>query len=208
LDRQAREKEVEAADGAEQEARTASPSRWSFRRALAATITPAEWAKAEGARTWRRFPSHSQGAFDSIGLELPRIDKDDVMLSTPRAPVSWGELIDKITILEIKADEIDDPAAVANVREELRLLREIEGEAHATAGQLAELKTALKSVNLALWRIEDAIRDKERAKIFDGAFIELARSVYQRNDERARIKRRINEVTGSHIVEQKSYAAY
>lgn len=130
------------------------------------------------------------------------------MLSTPRAPVSWGELIDKITILEIKADEIDDPAAVAHVRDELRLLQEIEGEAHAAAGELLELKNALKAVNLALWRIEDDIRDKEREKIFDGAFIELARSVYQRNDERARLKRRINEVTGSRIVEQKSYAAY
>ncbi|MTV30253.1 hypothetical protein GJ654_04515 [Rhodoblastus acidophilus] len=132
------------------------------------------------------------------------------MLSTPRAPVSWGELIDKITILEIKADEIDDPAAVAHVREELRLLQDIEGatRTHAAAGELAALKNDLKAVNLALWRIEDAIRDKERAKIFDGAFIELARSVYQRNDERARLKRRINEVTGSQIVEQKSYAAY
>lgn len=130
------------------------------------------------------------------------------MLSTPRAPVSWGELIDKITILEIKADEIDDSAALAHVREELRLLREIEAEAQAAAGELAELKSALKAVNLALWRIEDDIRDKERAKNFDGGFIELARSVYQRNDERARLKKRINEVTGSHIVEQKSYAAY
>ncbi|MCW2286001.1 hypothetical protein M2323_003838 [Rhodoblastus acidophilus] len=130
------------------------------------------------------------------------------MLSTPRAPVSWGELIDKITILEIKADEIDDSVAVAHVREELRLLREIEAEAQAATGELAELKSALKAVNLALWRIEDDIRDKERAKSFDGAFIDLARSVYQRNDERARLKKRINEVTGSHIVEQKSYAAY
>jgi len=132
------------------------------------------------------------------------------MLSTPTAPISWGELIDKITILEIKAEQIGDPAALANVREELRLLREIESatRAHAGAGELALLKAELKTVNSALWAIEDDIRAKERAKVFDDEFVRLARSVYQRNDERARIKRRINAVTGSQLVEEKSYAAY
>lgn len=129
------------------------------------------------------------------------------MPPTPRAPVSWGELIDKITILEIKSVEISNEVARANVLKELRLLQEIAGT-HATDAEVVMLKQELKAVNLALWKIEDAIRDKERRQEFDDAFIALARSVYQRNDERSRIKRQINTFLDSEIVEEKSYKDY
>jgi hypothetical protein len=129
------------------------------------------------------------------------------MPSTPRAPVSWGELIDKITILEIKSVEIANDAARANVLKELRLLQEIAGT-RVTADEIVTLTQELKAVNFTLWKVEDAIRDKERKKEFDDEFIELARSVYKRNDERSRMKRRIDKILDSAIVEEKSYGAY
>jgi hypothetical protein len=127
--------------------------------------------------------------------------------STPRAPISWGELIDKITILEIKSVEIVSEVARANVMKELSLLQELV-RPHQASEQLSHLKCSLKAVNAALWKIEDAIREKERKKEFDGEFIELARSVYRRNDERAAIKRAINTILASEIVEEKSYRDY
>jgi hypothetical protein len=127
--------------------------------------------------------------------------------TTPLAPVSWGELIDKITILEIKSVEIADAAAHANVLKELRMLQDIAG-AHAASDEIARLKRDLKEVNGALWKIEDAIRDKERRREFDPEFIELARSVYRQNDARAALKRRINAALSSGIVEEKSYQPY
>jgi hypothetical protein len=129
------------------------------------------------------------------------------LTSTPHIPVSWGELIDKITILEIKSVEIADPAARANVGKELGLLREI-AAAVETREDVRALKQALKAVNAGLWSIEDRIRDKERNGEFDGGFIDLARSVYKQNDERARIKRRINDILASDLVEEKSYRDY
>jgi hypothetical protein len=123
-------------------------------------------------------------------------------------PISPGELIDKITILQIKSERITDPGKLANVRTELSLLEATwQGSGHATqliAGDWA----ALKSINQKLWVIEDDIRDLERARTFDARFIELARAVYITNDERARLKRSINTQLGSRIVEEKSYAAY
>ena len=127
--------------------------------------------------------------------------------ATLRAPLSWGELIDKITILEIKAVEIASETALANVRKELALLNRLAGRELARVDILT-LKGDLKEVNAALWKIEDAIREKERFKAFDAEFIELARSVYKRNDERALIKRRINTLMASDIVEEKSYQSY
>jgi len=129
------------------------------------------------------------------------------LTSTPHIPVSWGELIDKITILEIKSVEIADPAARANVGKELGLLREIAATVE-TREDVRVLKQALKAVNAGLWSIEDRIRDKERGREFDGDFIDLARSVYKQNDERARIKRRINDILASDLVEEKSYRDY
>jgi hypothetical protein len=125
-------------------------------------------------------------------------------VSTPWAPVSWGELIDKITILEIKSVEIVEETARANVRKELSLLENV-AAGHGALQPISDLRSDLKAVNAELWRIEDAIREKERKGEFDKAFVELARSVYKRNDERARIKRKISTVLASGIIEEKSY---
>ncbi|MTE01039.1 hypothetical protein GIY56_12110 [Paracoccus sp. YIM 132242] len=124
----------------------------------------------------------------------------------PLAPVSWGELLDKITILEIKADRIRDPAARANVGRELELLRAVAAPV-LPQPDLAPLVDGLRRVNRALWDIEDAIRAHEAAAQFDADFIALARSVYLTNDERAALKRRINALLRSDLVEEKCHAA-
>jgi hypothetical protein len=123
-----------------------------------------------------------------------------------KTPVSPGELIDKITILEIKSARMTDPAKVANVRMELAILTTTWRESGHTGidGEWAQLR----AINEKLWDIEDDIRDKERARQFDQEFIELARAVYVTNDERAAVKRAINTRLGSKIVEEKSYASY
>ena len=120
-------------------------------------------------------------------------------------PISVGELLDKISILEIKAEALSDPAKQANVRRELAALEAVRGREIAALPELAALYGELKSANQALWRIEDEIRECERDGQFDQRFIELARSVYRTNDRRAVVKRRINELTGSELVEEKSY---
>jgi hypothetical protein len=129
-------------------------------------------------------------------------------MSQIAVPVSYGELIDKITILEIKAERIGDPAKLANVRTELDLLTRTWGEAVQSATDISAERARLKAVNEGLWDIEDRIRVKEKARAFDEEFIELARSVYVRNDERAVCKREINEKLGSTLVEEKSYEDY
>ncbi len=129
-------------------------------------------------------------------------------MSQISVPVSYGELIDKITILEIKSERIRDAAKVANVRVELDLLNATWLADPAARIDIAAERDALRRVNEALWEIEDDIRVKEKAHAFDDAFVELARSVYIRNDERARIKRTINEKLGSTLVEEKSYEDY
>ncbi len=122
------------------------------------------------------------------------------------APVSPGELLDKITILEIKAERISDPQKNANVRVELDLLNTIWADIPEV--DVDAERSALKSVNEKLWEIEDDIRDEERAKRFGERFVELARAVYVTNDERARLKKVINTKMGSAIVEEKSYSDY
>jgi hypothetical protein len=129
-------------------------------------------------------------------------------MSTISVPVSHGELIDKITILEIKSARISDPAKLANVRAELDLLNATWSSDPASRTDIAAERAKLLAVNEALWDIEDHIRVKEKAKAFDAEFIELARSVYFRNDERAAVKRAINEKLGSTLVEEKSYQDY
>ena len=124
--------------------------------------------------------------------------------TAPLVPVSWGELLDKITILEIKADRIEDAAARANVARELALLREVAAPVLPQLG-LAALIEALRSINCALWEIEDAIRARDAAARFDAEFIRLARAVYLTNDERAALKRKINVLLRSVLVEEKSY---
>ena len=124
-------------------------------------------------------------------------------------PISPGELLDKITILRIKSARMSDAAKLVNVRAELAELEKTWRTAVGTTqASVSEHERALQAVNERLWVIEDDIRDKERAQAFDARFIELARSVYIENDERAAIKKRINVTLGSRIVEEKSYKPY
>lgn len=125
----------------------------------------------------------------------------------PHVPVSWGELLDKVTILEIKLEQLASPDARGNVLKELTLLRETAQPVMAN-GQVQALFARLKELNLALWDIEDRIRDHERAEDFGSGFVALARSVYRRNDERGAIKREINLALGSALIEEKSYKPY
>ena len=123
-------------------------------------------------------------------------------------PVSYGELLDKIAILQIKSERIRDEAKLANIRHELTAL-ETTWMAHPAAGHdIVRLRAELKAVNERLWVIEDDIRLKEKAQAFDDEFVRLARSVYFENDERARIKKEINLALGSAYVEEKSYEDY
>jgi len=122
-------------------------------------------------------------------------------------PISPGELLDKISILEIKLERIADPAKQGNVRRELAALADVRKLLPPSA-ELASLTAGLKSVNQFLWDIEDAIRDCERRQDFGQAFVELARSVYRQNDRRSALKRQINELLGSQLIEEKAYAPY
>ena len=123
-------------------------------------------------------------------------------------PISPGELLDKITILRIKSARMTDATKLANVRAELEELEKTWRDAVGAAAGLSDDERALQAVNERLWVIEDDIRDKELAQSFDARFIELARSVYIENDERAAIKKRVNVTLGSRIVEEKSYKPY
>ena len=123
-------------------------------------------------------------------------------------PVSPGEVLDKITILEIKSERMSDAEKVANVRVELELLQETWASSVEEDSVIVDLHAQLKEINEALWEIEDDIRDKERAKEFDERFIELARSVYFTNDRRSQVKKDLNLHLGSEIIEEKSYQDY
>ena len=129
-------------------------------------------------------------------------------MSEIQVPVSFGELLDKIAILQIKSERMTDPAKLANVRNELSALERTWMAHPAAGGDVAELRAQLKAVNERLWAIEDDIRMKERAQAFDEEFIRLARAVYFENDERARIKKDINLALGSAYVEEKCYQDY
>ncbi len=131
------------------------------------------------------------------------MNRDEVMV-----PVSPGELIDKITILRIKSARMNDPRKLANVRRELDSLLATWRAHPYSAQDIAAEEDALQAVNERLWVIEDDIRDKERAQAFDAQFVKLARAVYFENDERAAIKKRINEKLGSSLIEEKSYRDY
>ena len=123
-------------------------------------------------------------------------------------PVSFGELLVKIAILQIKSERMTDPAKLANVRNELSALEQTWMAHPAAGGETVQLRAQLKAVNERLWVIEDDIRIKEKAQQFDEGFVQLARSVYFENDERARIKKDINLALGSAYVEEKSYQDY
>ena len=122
-------------------------------------------------------------------------------------PVSWGEVFDKITILHIKSERISDPDKLINVRKELAELENITQATSLPSG-LDVVVDALRAANAKLWDIEDDIRDCEREHRFDDEFIRLARAVYFTNDERAALKKEINLLMGSELVEEKSYSSY
>ncbi|EJL32362.1 hypothetical protein PMI01_02569 [Caulobacter sp. AP07] len=124
------------------------------------------------------------------------------------APISAGELIDKITILRVKATRIGDPVKEANVRAELVLLEETAVRELVGSPDLERLTDELTQINAALWDIEDGKRDHERRQDFGPSFVQLARRVYIDNDRRAAVKRAINALAGSEIVEEKSYKPY
>ena len=123
-------------------------------------------------------------------------------------PVSPGEVLDKITILEIKSERMSDPEKAANVKIELALLQKSWVDSVDEDSVIDDWHAQLKEINLALWEIEDDIRAKERTREFDERFVELARSVYITNDRRAKIKKNLNLHLGSEIVEEKSYQDY
>ncbi|HEX5694591.1 MAG TPA: DUF6165 family protein [Arenimonas sp.] len=129
-------------------------------------------------------------------------------MSEIQVPVSFGELLDKLAILQIKSERMTDPAKLANVRAELSALEQTWMGHPAAGNDIARLRAELKAVNERLWVIEDDIRLKEKAQAFDEEFIRLARAVYFENDERARIKKEINLALGSAYVEEKSYQDY
>ncbi len=128
-------------------------------------------------------------------------------LATPRIPISWGELIDKVTILEIKTARLPAAEARANAMTELGLLQVIAGPVLGQA-EIGSLALQLKALNEKLWDIEDEIRGCERAGDFGPAFVELARAVYKHKDARGAIKRQINLALGSGLIEEKSYNSY
>jgi post-segregation antitoxin (ccd killing protein) len=143
--------------------------------------------------------------FDRIAVELRKVVPSTVPTPSVAIETAPGELIDKITILEIKAERIADPEKIRNVRTELDTLRSARDRTILSSDALAALTAELRSVNETLWEIEDEIRGCERADDFGPKFVALARSVYHNNDNRAVIKRKINVLLGSKIIEEKSY---
>lgn len=140
----------------------------------------------------RRFRQHAEGL---NGLKIV-------------AEISVGEFVDKLTILEIKLEKISDASKRTNIAREYESLSATFAEAIGADAEVERLRRDLKAVNAELWRIEDEIRDRERTESFGAEFVALARAVYRTNDRRAEIKRAINMVTGSKLVEEKSYAPY
>ncbi len=123
-------------------------------------------------------------------------------------PVSPGEMLDKITILEIKSERIQDAEKVANVQHELGLLNAVWDKSVADDEQIQAIRQRMKRINEELWEIEDDIREQERLKDFSAEFVRLARAVYVTNDQRAAAKKELNLYLGSDIVEEKSYQDY
>ena len=149
-----------------------------------------------------------QSVFERIAGELKMSVAAGSGARSILVEVPVGELVDKITILEIKNERMTDPDKLRNVRTELAALVAVRDRELPRSEKLAELTARLKGVNEALWEIEDEIRACERNKDFGARFVELARSVYHQNDQRSTIKRSINELLGSKLIEEKSYTRY
>lgn len=130
------------------------------------------------------------------------------LFTTPLTPISWGELIDKMTILEIKLIKIKSLDAQSNIKKELGYLNEIIKNNIGVNELIKEIKLKLLDVNMQLWLVEEDIRNKELKQEFDRDFIELARRVYKLNDERAKIKKQISKMLLSELIEEKSYENY
>lgn len=128
--------------------------------------------------------------------------------SIPMLPVAWGEVFDKLTILQIKAQKLTDAVKLSNVEAEKQALESVVGNLSRFPVELVSLVDELRAINTGLWDIEEGKRDCERRKCFDEKFIELARRVYMDNDKRAAVKKQINLLLGSSIMEEKSYQAY
>ena len=160
--------------------------------------------------TMRLFRQSRQGVwadvFEAMAYELAQLTERRTASRILSTPCSLGELIDKITILRIKAERIQEPQKLANVHRELKLLERRASENGAHGSSLDLLTDQLAHVNARLWTIEDALRECEREGDFGARFIALARSVYCENDTRAAIKRAINTLMSSALVEEKSYA--
>lgn len=165
--------------------------------------SPGDWDSA-----FRKAEEALKAMIEHQDNEAADLPASEPACDMPLAPVSWGEIIDKITILEIKNEKITKQAALQNVRRELAALRELVAAKLEMTPALERLKTQLMHVNMSLWDIEDRIRDKERALDFGAEFVGLARSVYLTNDKRFALKANINELTSSAIVEEKSYQDY
>lgn len=184
---------------------------------LAAPFSPDwRWSLDGEASPWyptmRLFRQQRRGDWRNVFQRMAAALAERVGVSLPAAPIAVeiapGELIDKITILQIKAERIHDKAKLRNVHVELDTLVAARDAALETSADLDSLTAELKEINEALWDIEDEIRLEERKEEFGSRFIELARSVYRQNDRRAAVKRRINELLGSRMVEEKSYESY
>jgi hypothetical protein len=161
--------------------------------------------------TMRLFRQTQLGDWDSVFArmvdEVRRLVAQKLRSGPVRAEVSAGELLDKITILRIKAERFTDGAKLRHVRAELACLERVRAEAITDAPAVAELEQRLRAINEALWQVEDDIRACEQAGDFGPAFVELARSVYRHNDRRWALKRQIDKLLGSHVVEEKEYTA-
>jgi len=140
--------------------------------------------------------------------EIAMVSQRSDRVAAPNIQVSWGELIDKITILEIKEQRLRSKESVMNVHNELAALMSVADRVLAKRKDVSALKKQLKSINETLWEIEDKIRAKEAAQSFDLEFIQLARSVYMNNDKRGDLKRRINVLLNSTLGEEKQYTSY
>jgi hypothetical protein len=146
-------------------------------------------------------------AFPRTSEEFAHMESEKKASSSVRVEISPGELLDKIVILRIKADRIHDADKLRNVRRELDVLNAVR-DTLALSPRLAELEAQLREVNERLWDVEDALRARERDQDFGPEFVELARSVYHNNDRRAALKRAINELLDSPLIEEKSYTPY